>query len=138
MGAKNSCFVGQKASEMAYSDHTMNQFLAYKGWHKGSVNWPFHEVSEVRIIYLDDLAILTPKGVENAEQVHLNVLEYFMWSSAKLGFKIGKGKFKVFKNSFKVVGHFFSTETGSTGIPPEKICYVRHALRPRRSAGSER
>ena len=85
-------------------------------------------------MYLDDLVIFTPKGVENSEQVHLNVLEYLLWSSAKLGFKIGKGKFKIFKKCFQFLGHFFSTETSSTGIPPEKIKAFGLLRAPRSSA----
>ena len=52
----------------------MMTFLEHKGWKAGGSEWPFLKISEIVIIYLDDLAVTTPMDIDNADQVHLNAL----------------------------------------------------------------
>ena len=55
MGYANAAFIAQTASELAYGQSTMLSFLKHKGWKQGSVDWPFQDISEILIVYLDDL-----------------------------------------------------------------------------------
>ena len=76
MGYSNAAFIAQTASELAYGQLTMIKFLEHKNWKAGSSEWPFLKISEIVIIYLDDLAVTTPMNIDNADQVHLNALEF--------------------------------------------------------------
>ena len=54
-GWVNACFVGASATEMAYGQNAMLEFLKFKGWEINSVEWPWNNISELLIIYMDDL-----------------------------------------------------------------------------------
>jgi hypothetical protein len=94
MGFSNAAYIAQTASELAYGQLTMMKFLQHKGWVAGGSEWPFLKISEIIIIYLDDLCVTTPISVENADQIHLNALEFVLYATLVYGFKIGRGKFK--------------------------------------------
>lgn len=94
MGWVNAAYIAQTASELAYSQQSMLQFLAEKGLTAGSEDWPFHDISEIIVIYLDDLCLSTPEDIKNGRQVHLNALEFIFWSTCKFKIKISKSKFK--------------------------------------------
>ena len=61
MGYSASAFIAQSASELTYGQSTMLKFLEFKNWETGSINWPFENVSQFLIIYLDDLCITNRK-----------------------------------------------------------------------------
>jgi hypothetical protein len=81
MGYSNAAYIAQTASELAYGQLTMMKFLEQKGWKAGSWEWPFLKISEIVIIYLDDLAVTTPMDIDNADQVHLNALEFILFAT---------------------------------------------------------
>ena len=76
MGFKNAGFVGQTASELTYSQQTMLNFLKYKNWTLNSDNWPFSDISEILIVYIDDIAIFSPNNIPNSDKIHGNLLEF--------------------------------------------------------------
>ena len=49
MGYKNSCFIGQSASEMTNSQESLLKFLKMKGWELNSENFPFQDISDILI-----------------------------------------------------------------------------------------
>ena len=65
--------------------------------------------------------LTTPQNITNAQQVHINALEFIFWASAKFGFKISKRKFKPWQRRFKFLGHFFDVERCTNMIPPPKL-----------------
>ena len=71
MGYKNSCFIGQSASEMTYSQESLLRFLKLKGWELNSENFPFADISDIIIIYSDDICVFSPDNIDNAENIHL-------------------------------------------------------------------
>ena len=105
MGYSNAAYIAQTASALAYGQETMMKFLQHKGWIAGSKDWPFLNISELIIIYSDDLCVTTPKSVENADQIHLNAIELVLNATLTYGFKIGRGKFKPWCKNFKFLGH---------------------------------
>jgi len=121
MGYANSAFVAQTASELTYGQATMIKFLKHKGWNQGSIEWPFHDISEILIIYLDDLCLTMEKNYENAHQVHLNALEFILFATKLYRFKIGKGKFNPWVTCFKFLGHQFDVSKSTNSIPPDRL-----------------
>ena len=121
MGYSNSAFIAQTASELTYGQATMLSFIKMKGWKQGSVDWPFHDISEILIIYLDDLCLTTEKTYENADQVHINAIEFILYATKLYGFKIGKGKFKPWSTCFKFLGHQFDVSKSTNSIPPDRL-----------------
>jgi hypothetical protein len=89
---------------------SMIQFLAEKGWSAGSEDWPFQDISEIIVIYLDDLCLSTPQDIKNGRQVHLHALEFVFWRMCKFNFKISKSKCKPWQREFKFLGHHFNVE----------------------------
>ena len=81
MGFKNSCYVGQAASELTYSQSTMIKFLEFKEWKLNSGNWPFSNINEFLIVYVDDISVFSPRNIPNAIQIHCNVLEFTFFAS---------------------------------------------------------
>jgi hypothetical protein len=121
MGYSNAAYIAQTASELAYGQLTMIKFLEHKGWKAGGSEWPFLKISEIVIIYLDDLCVKTPIAVENADQIHLNALEFVLFATQVYGFKIGRGKFKPWCKTFKFLGHWFDVTRCTNSIPPERL-----------------
>ena len=134
MGFKNACFVGQSASELTYSQQTMLNFLKYKNWTLNSDNWPFSDISEILIVYIDDIAIFSPNNIPNSEKIHGNLLEFVFFATLQYGFKIGKNKFEPFVKNFRFLGHQFDVERGCTMIPPSKVELFRNFRSPRSTA----
>ena len=121
MGFSNAAFIAQTASELTYGQATMLSFLKHKGWKQGSVDWPFQDISEILIVYLDDLCLTTEKTYENADQVHINAIEFILYATKLYGFKIGKGKFKPWSTCFKFLGHQFDVSKSTNSIPPDRL-----------------
>ena len=110
MGYSASAFIAQSASELTYGQSTMLKFLEFKNWETGSINWPFENVSQFLIVYLDDLCNTTPKNITGTRQVYLNVIEYLLFATELYGFKLGKAKFQPWVKQFKFLGHYFDVE----------------------------
>ena len=89
-----------------------------KGWELNSADWPFEDISEVVIVYCDDIVIFSADNIPNAEKIHKNVIEFVLWATVQYGFKIGKSKFEPFVTKFKFLGHYFDVERACTKIPP--------------------
>ena len=134
MGYKNSCFIGQTATEITYSQNTMMKFLQYNGWLLNSPNWPFGNISEIIIVYSDDVALFSPNDIPNAVQIHKNVIEFVLYATIMYGFKIGKSKFEPFVTKFKFLGHFFNVEKECTTIPPAKLEHFKNFRSPASTA----
>ena len=126
MGYKNSCFIGQTATEITYSQETVLKFLKMKAWELKSAEWPFAHISDVVIVYCDDIAIFSPNNIQNAEQIHKNVIEFVLWATVLYEFKISKSKFEPFVTKFKFLGHYFDVERACTKIPPSKLNHLNH------------
>ena len=92
MGYKNSCFIGQTASELTYSQASLLKFLEKKGWSLNSEDFPFGDVAEFLIIYCDDIVAFTPDDILDSDKIHKNVVEFILWATIQYGFKIGKSK----------------------------------------------
>ena len=95
-------------------------FLEEKGIKKGTAQFPFYSVAEFLLIYLDDICLFTPKGLDNANSLHLFLIEFLLYCTIKLGFKPAKNKVQLFPKSFKFVGHYFENDKNCTTIPPNK------------------
>ena len=89
MGYKNSCFIGQSASELTYSQDSLLKFLEKKGWSLNSEDFPFADVAEFLLVYCDDVVIFTPDDVPESDKIHQHVVEFVLWSTMQYGFKIG-------------------------------------------------
>ena len=92
MGWTNDSFVAQRATEMTYSQETMLKFIKMKGWTLDSDEWPFKNVSEFVILYLDDICVFSLNNIPNHVKVHFNVIEFLLYATASWGFKIGPAK----------------------------------------------
>ena len=133
-GYAGSPFIAGSATNMTYSNKTMMAFLDSKGWKLNSVEWPFSSVNDFLILYVDDLIIKTPKGIENDIKIHLRVLEFILFATKVYGFKISHGKCSVLTTNFKFLGHQFDTETESYGIPKERLKAIENFRSPRSCA----
>ena len=91
-------------------------------------------MSQVLIIYMDDLCIMSSKKADDHVALHGRVLEFLLYSCARAGFKIGKNKFSPFVKSFKFLGHQFNTEVGITSIPPVRLEAIKNFRVPRSCA----
>ena len=61
MGLKSSPFYVQMISEKIFSNDNLAKFCEIEGLELGSVDFPFKDVEEFRIVYIDDLLIHTLK-----------------------------------------------------------------------------
>jgi hypothetical protein len=77
MGIRNAVYVAQKATLLTYSDKNLDIFLDEKSVTKGSKEFPFYKVEDFLLAYIDDLCLFTPKQVENAETLHLFLVEFY-------------------------------------------------------------
>ena len=134
MGWVNACFIGQSATELAYSQETMLEFLKFKGWQLNSVEWPFSKISEILIVYMDDLCCFSPSDIPNHVEIHGNVIEFLLWATARWGFKIGPNKFSAFMKEFKFLGHYFKVDKACTAIPPARLQAIKNFRTPRSCA----
>ena len=134
MGFKNSCYVGQTASELTYSQSTMLKFLEFKNWTLNSENWPFSNINEILIVYVDDISVFSPNNIPNSIKIHCNVLEFTYFATQLYGFKIGRCKFEPFVTNFKYLGHQFDVLKGCTMIPPSKVELFKNFRSPRSTA----
>ena len=110
MGLRNSVYIAQKAVLLTYSNENLDIFLEEKKIIKGTKDFPFSDISEFLLCYIDDLLVYGPKGIENAGEVHLLLIEFLLFCTIKLGFKMSKSKVQLFTTSFKFLGHHFMTE----------------------------
>merc|ERR1712030_187649 len=104
-----------------YSQASMLEFLKYKNWTTNSENWPFTDITDIAIIYMDDICFYSPSDIPNDIQIHANIVEFMLWSTTRWGFKIGPDKFCPFVKNFKFLGHFFRIDEATTTIPPARL-----------------
>ena len=130
MGQKNACYIGQRAALLTYYDDNLVAFLKEKGIDKNSSLFPFETVSDFLLVYLDDLVIWSSKKIPNSMKVHLLLVEFLLWCTIKLGFKLSKSKVHLMPIQFKFLGHKFNTLSNSTSIPELKLSAFQVQLRP--------
>ena len=87
-GWVNACFVGQSATELAFGQNAMLEFLKFKGWETNSVQWPWGDISQLLIIYMDDLCAFSDSDTPGHVELHGRVIEYLLWATERAGFKI--------------------------------------------------
>ena len=85
----------------------MLRFIKMRGWDLNSENWSFEDISDILLVYCDDVCIFSPSDIPNAHKIHKHVIEFVLDATKHSGFKIGKSKFESFKTKFKFLGHFF-------------------------------
>ena len=134
MGWVNACFIGQNATEHTYSQASMLEFLRYKNWSTNSENWPFTDITDIAIIYMDDICFYSPSDIPNSIQIHANIVEFMLWATTRWGFKIGPDKFSPFVKNFKFLGHFFRIDEATTTIPPARLEAIKSFRVPRSCA----
>ena len=61
MGARNSCFIAQRAALLTYSQENLITFCKEKGLHFNSDEFPFDNVSQFILIYIDDVCLWSSK-----------------------------------------------------------------------------
>ena len=134
MGWVNACFIGQNATEHTYSQSSMIEFLKYKNWELNSEQWPFTDITDIAIIYMDDICFYSPSNIPNNIQIHANIVEFMLWCTMRWGFKIGPDKFSPFVTNFKFLGHFFRIDDATTTIPPARLEAIKSFRVPRSCA----
>ena len=130
----NSCFVGQSATEAAYGQDAMLEFLTFKGWKPGTDLWPWYEIRDAILIYMDDLCLYSDNTVPGHVALHGRLIEFLFWATKRAGFRIGANKFSPFVTSFKFLGHWFDGTRGSTAIPPARLEAIKNFRIPRSCA----
>jgi hypothetical protein len=75
MGARNSCFIAQQAILMTYSQGNLVIFCEEKGLHFDTDEFPFNNVSQFIICYIDDVCLYSSKDYKNITEVHLLLVE---------------------------------------------------------------
>ena len=133
-GWVNACFVGASATEFAFGQDAMLEFLKSKGWETNSVQWPWGDISQLLIIYMDDLCAFSDSDTPGHVELHGRVIEYLLWATERAGFKIGRNKFSPFVRTFKFLGHYFNVTRGSTAIPPARLEAIKNFRVPRSCA----
>ena len=111
----------QRTILLTFRQENLEICIKEKGLHFDTDEFPFSNVSQFIICYIDDICIYSSKDYKNSTEIHLLLLEYVMYCTVKMGFKLSKGKTHVMPVSFKFLGHWFNTMTGSTSIPPLKL-----------------
>ena len=134
MGYKNSCYIGQRASELTYSQDSLLKFLQKKGWSLNSEEFPFSDVSEFLIVFCDDIVIFTPDDLPDSDKIHQHVVEFVLWATMQYGFKIGRSKYEPYVSRFKFLGHFFDVQKACTMIPPSKLEHFKQFRAPASTA----
>ena len=84
----------------------------------GSAEFPFKDVEEFCIIYIDDLLVHTLK--ELGLEAHLKVIAFVLWCVTIAGVKFSKKKAKILEPVIKWLGHEYHTEENFSGIPAER------------------
>ena len=67
-----ACYVGASATELAYGQNAMLEFLKYKGWTTNSVELPWSEISQLLIIYMDDLCCFSQQENKTKKMIKLD------------------------------------------------------------------
>ena len=84
----------------------------------GSKDFPFTDVSQFRIIYIDDLILHTLK--EFGLKAHLKVIDFVLWAMVISGVKISRKKAKILELIIKWLGHEYNSDQDYSGIPAER------------------
>ena len=84
------------------------------------------------IIYMDDLIAFSDSEQENAGKIHLSIVEFVLFCSARMGLKFAKNKTIIMSNEFKFLGHNFKNSANS--IPESKRNNFKKMRAPRSQA----
>ena len=118
MGLKSSPFYAQMASERIFSNENLKKYCEQKKMIMGSQDFPFTDVSQFRIIYIDDLLLHTLK--ELGISAHLQVIDFILWAVEISGVKLSRKKAKILQPVIKWLGHEYDSDKDSSGIPAER------------------
>ena len=120
MGLKSSTYVAMSAARITYNQSNFLTFLRMKNIEPGSEQCPIQDIEDAILIYIDDIAIFTPKDAKDPIKLHLLLLEFIFFATGKLGFRMKKSKINLMCPVFKFLGHQFNTGDESTQIPEDK------------------
>ena len=84
----------------------------------GSKDFSFTDVSQFRIIYIDDLLLHTLK--EYGLKAHLQVIDFVLWAVVISGVKISRKKAKILEPVIKWLGHEYDSDQDFSGIPADR------------------
>ena len=118
MGLKSAPFYAQMVSEQIFSNENLKKYCEQKGLIMGSKDFPFTDVSQFRIIYIDDLILHTLK--EFGLKAHLKVIDFVLWAMVISGVKISRKKAKILELIIKWLGHEYNSDQDYSGIPAER------------------
>ena len=134
MGQKKTCYIGQRAALVTYSNENLAAFLQEKGITLNSPQFPFEKVEDFLIVYLDDLVIWSSKKIQDSTKVHQLLIKFLLWCTIKLGFKFPKSKVHIMPITFKLLGHQINTLENSTSIPDIKLSAFQELCPPQSTA----
>ena len=83
-------------------------------------------------VYMDDLIIFSDREQENAENIHLLIVEFVLFCSVRMGLKFARNKTVIMSNEFKFLGHTFKNSANS--IPESKKNNFKKMRAPRSRA----
>ena len=118
MGLKSSPFWAQSVSERIFSNKNLVKYCEQKNIIMGSAQFPFTNVSQFRIIYVDDLLLHTLK--ELGILAHLAVIDFILWAVEISGVKLSRKKAKILQPVIKWLGHQYDSDQDLAGIPDER------------------
>ena len=132
MGVSLSGFVGLQVTNITFSNENLGTFLQMKGMNKNSPDFPYSTIDQFMIIYADDLIIFSDKELENAEKIHMLIVEFVLFCSVRMGLKFARNKTVIMSNEFKFLGHTFKNSANS--IPESKKNNFKKMRAPRSRA----
>ena len=118
MGLKSSPFYAQSVSESFFSNKNLAKYCEQKNLIMGSKEFPFTDVSQFRIIYVDDLLLHTLKAL--GILAHLQIIDFILWAVEISGVKLSRKKAKILQPVIKWLGHQYDSDQDSAGIPNER------------------
>ena len=118
MGLKSAPFYAQMFSEWIFSNENLKKYCEQKGLILGSKEFPFTDVEQFRIIYIDDLLLHTLK--EFGLEAHLKVIDFVLWAVSISGVKFSRKKTKILEPVLKWLGHEYNSVENWSEIPAER------------------
>ena len=132
MGCSLSSFVGSQVTNITYSNEHLTTFLQIKQLEKNTPTFPYSTIDQFLIIYADDLVIFSDRDQENAEDIHILLVEFILFCSIRMGLKFARNKTIVMSNEFQFLGHTFKDSANS--IPESKRNNFKKMRPPRSQA----
>ena len=116
-GVKISPFYAQMVSERIFYNENLKKFCELEVLEMGSAEFPFNDVEEFCIIYIDDLLVHTLK--ELGLEAHLKVIAFVLLCVTIAGVKFSKKKAKILEPVIKWLGYEYHTDENFSGILAE-------------------